>query len=73
MIDRFYSALYPTAPASLKKVAMFLSSGDTDMYVGAKFSYDGDFLGYLGLHGMGIFTNHDKNVMEKIRKMAESL
>lgn len=73
VIDRFYSALYPTAPKGLKKVAMFLSSGDPDMYVGAKFSYDGDFLGYLGLDGMGIFTNHDKNVMEKIRKMAKSL
>ena len=67
-IDRFYSALYPTAPKSLKKVAMFLSSGDPDMYEGAKFSYDGDFLGYLGLEGMGIFTNHDADVMEKIRK-----
>ena len=26
VIDRFYSALYPTAPTTLKKVAMFLSS-----------------------------------------------
>ena len=72
-IDRFYSALYPTAPKSLKKVAMFLSSGDADMYEGAKFSYDGDFLGYLGLEGMGIFTNHDRNVMEKIRQMTEAM
>lgn len=73
VIDRFYSALYPTAPATLKKVAMFLSSGDDNMYDGAKFSYDGDFLGYLCLEGMGIFTNHDNDVMEKIRKMASSL
>ena len=73
VIDRFYSALYPTAPATLKKVAMFLSSGDDNMYDGAKFSYDGDFLGYLGLEGMGIFTNHDNDVMEKIRKMASLL
>lgn len=73
VIDRFYSALYPTAPGSLKRVAMFLSSGDPDMYVGAQFSYEGDFLGYLGLEGMGVFTNHDKDVMENIRKMAESL
>ena len=72
-IDRFYSALYPTAPKSLKKVAMFLSSGDADMYEGAKFSYDGDFLGYLGLEGMGIFTNHDRNVMEKIRQMTKAM
>ena len=72
-IDRFYSALYPTAPASLRRVAMFLSSGDDNMYDGAKFSYDGDFLDYLGLEGMGIFTNHDRNVTEKIREMAASL
>ena len=72
-IDRFYSALYPTAPKSLKKVAMFLSSGDRGMYDGAKFSYDGDFLGYLGLKSEGIFTNHDSNVMEKIAVMAKKL
>ena len=35
VIDRFYSALYPTAPKSLKKTAMFLSSGDPEMYDGA--------------------------------------
>ena len=52
---------------------MFLSSGDDNMYDGAKFSYDGDFLGYLGLEGMGIFANHDRNVMSRIRKMALSL
>jgi multimeric flavodoxin WrbA len=73
VIDRFYSALYPTAPESLRKTAMFLSSGDSDMYDGAKFSYDGDFLGYLGLEGCGIFTNHDNDVFGKIRKMADSL
>lgn len=73
VIDRFYSALYPTAPAALKKIAMFLSSGDRNMYDGAKFSYDGDFLGYLGLKGCGIFTNHDNGVMDKIREMAYSL
>ena len=73
VIDRFYSALYPTAPKSLKKAAMFLSSGDPDMYDGAKFSYEGDFLGYLGLEGCGIFTNHDMDVMDRIRKMASSL
>ena len=73
VIDRFYSALYPTAPESLRKTAMFLSSGDPDMYDGAKFSYDGDFLGYLGLEGCGIFTNHDNDVFGKIRKMADSL
>ena len=33
------AAAYPNKPAKLKKVAMFLSSGDPDMYDGALFSY----------------------------------
>jgi len=73
VIDRFYALLYPKAPGRLKKVAMFLASGDPDMYDGAKFSYDGDFLGYLGLEDMGIFTNHDKGVMEKISEMVQRM
>jgi multimeric flavodoxin WrbA len=72
-IDRFYSALYPKAPECLKYVSMFLASGDKDQYDGARFSFDGDFLGYLGLEGMGIFTNHDENYLEKIREMAAGL
>ncbi|WP_192932873.1 hypothetical protein [Lachnobacterium bovis] len=39
------------------------------MYDGAKFSYDGDFLGYLGLEGMGIFTNHDKERDEQNKRL----
>lgn len=73
VIDRFYSALYPKAPESLQKVAMFLSSGDPDMYDGARFSYEGDFLGYLGLEDIGLITNHDPNHLEAVRKMAETL
>ena len=59
-VDRFYSA-------------MFLSSGDPDMYAGARFSYEGDFLGYLGLEDVGIVTNHDKDYLKTIRKMATAL
>lgn len=72
-IDRFYAALYPTAPARLKKAALFLSSGDPDMYEGARFSYEGDFLGYLGLEDMGVFTNHDPDCCTEILRMARSL
>lgn len=50
-----------------------MSPGDADMYDGAKFSYDGDFLGYLKLEGCGIFTNHDTNVIVKIQEIARSL
>lgn len=57
-LDRFYSAAYPQRPQMLKKVAMILSSGDADMYEGAMFSYEGDFLGYLGLEDMGVITAH---------------
>lgn len=32
VIDRFYSALYPVAPKSLTKIAMFLSSSDRNQY-----------------------------------------
>ena len=73
VIDRFYASLYPTAPERLKNVAMFLSSGDPEMYEGAQFSYDGDFLGYLHLEGCGIFTNHDPEVQQKLRALAEAL
>ncbi len=58
VLDRFYSAAYPRKPKNLKKVAMILSSGDADMYDGAMFSYQGDFLDYLGLENMGVFTAH---------------
>lgn len=73
VIDRFYASLYPKAPESLKKAAMFLASGDPDMYTGARFSFDGDFLGYLKLEDAGFITNHDENFMDAIRQMAETL
>ena len=75
-IDRFYSSLYPTAPVSLTKTAMFLSSGGPEMYEGAKFSFEGDFLSYPGLENMGMFTcagDVKESVLEEIRKMASSL
>ena len=58
VIDRFYSAAYPSKPPKLKKVAMILSSGDANMYDGALFSFKGDFLDYLGLEDMGVYTAH---------------
>lgn len=58
VIDRFYSVAYPVKPPNLKKVAMILSSGDANMYEGAMCSFKGDFLDYLGLENMGVFTAH---------------
>lgn len=37
---------------------MILSSSDPEMYDGALFSFKGDFLDYLGLKDMGVFTAH---------------
>ena len=78
VIDRFYSAAYPTKPPKLKKVAMILSSGDADMYNGALFSFKGDFLDYLGLENMGVFTAHGAQngsavKLEELREFGASL
>ena len=78
VIDRFYSAAYPTKPLHLKKVAMILSSGDADMYDGALFSFRGDFLDYLGMENMGVFTAHgaengSSEKLAELRAFGESL
>lgn len=55
---------------------MFLASGDKDQYTGARFSFDGDFLGYLGLEDKGFFTcagTMKEEVLEEIRAMAKGL
>ena len=49
------------------------ANGDNHMYDGAKFSYDGDFVGYLRLESMGIYTNYDSDVINRIKTMARSL
>lgn len=77
-IDRFYSAAYPVKPPQLKKVAMILSSGDANMYDGALFSFKGDFLDYLGLENMGVFTaygsqNQSPEKLEELRAFGGSL
>ena len=77
-LDRFYSAAYPSKPPRLKKVAMILSSGDANMYDGAMFSFQGDFLDYLGLENMGVYTAHgtengSKKKLEELRTFGESL
>ncbi len=55
-IDRFYAALNPQNKANLTRIAMILCSGDKDMYKGAAFSYEGDFLDYLKLEDKGVIT-----------------
>ncbi len=77
-IDRLYAAAYPKKPPHLKKVAMILSSGDADVYDGAVFSYQGDFLDFLGLEDMGVFTsygaqNGSAEKLEELRSFGASL
>lgn len=77
-LDRFYAAAYPNKPEHLKKAAMILSSGDNHMYDGAMFSYEGDFLDYLGLEDMGVFTaygeeNGSAEKLDELRKFGAGL
>lgn len=78
-IDRFYAtATQPDIPKHLKKVAMILSSGSPDMYTGALFSMEGDFMDYLQLENMGVFTAYGKQngspeKLEELRAFGRSL
>lgn len=77
-LDRFYSVAYPTKPPHLKKVAMILSSGDANMYDGALYSFQGDFLDFLGLENMGVFTaygeeNGSADKLEELKAFGASL
>ena len=56
-INRIYAI---DKPKNLKKAALFLSSGDDNVYGGAVYEYENSFLDYLGLENMGIFTAYDK-------------
>lgn len=57
VIDRFYACAYPAKPPKLNKAAIMLSSGDPNVYEGALYSFQNDFLGYLRLQNMGVFTS----------------
>ncbi len=52
---------------------MFLASGSSHQYEGAIFSYEGDFIDYLGLEGMGVYTSYDDNIDEKLKELGKSL
>lgn len=72
------SAAYPRKLRNLKKVAMILSSGDPAMYDGAMFSYKGDFVEYLDLEDMGVFTaygmeNGSASKLKELRDFGRNL
>lgn len=51
-IDRLYAAVSPKKPKRLKKVAMILSLGDSDIYRGALYFCRGNFLKFFVVMGM---------------------
>ena len=69
-INRIYAL---DKPKKLRKAALILSSGDSDVYDGALYEYQNSFLGYLELEDMGVFTAHgDENKSEaKLRQLYE--
>lgn len=78
VLDRFYAVAYLSKPSCLKKIAMILSSDDPNMYDGAMFSYQGDFLDYLGLEDMGVYTaygaeNASSGKLGELRALGMSL
>ncbi len=79
VIDRLYAVLLPKRPEKLAKAAMILSSGEPDMYDGVVFSYQGDFLDYLQMEGMGVFTVHGcesgvpEEKLDELRRFGASL
>lgn len=71
VIDRLYAVAYPVKPKFLSKAAIILSSNDPNMYSGALFSFNGDFIEYLNLENEGIYTYNEKNddLEEKIEML----
>lgn len=65
-------------PKNLKRAALFLSSGDRDVYDGAVYAYRNSFLGYLKLEDMGIYTafgeqNKSEELLNRLNAFGWSL
>lgn len=65
-IDRFYAIGTPEGLPKLKKIAMLLASGDDNIYDGALYSLQGDFVEFLKLENMGVFTEFGEKEKDKI-------
>ncbi|KIR03630.1 NADH-dependent butanol dehydrogenase A [Lachnospiraceae bacterium TWA4] len=68
VIDRFYATGMKALLPKLKQVAMFLASGDEDIYDGALYSLKGDFEDFLGLENIGVFTVHGEEEVSEEKK-----
>ena len=65
-------------PKNLRRAALFLSSGDQDVYDGAIYAYRNSFLGYLKLEDMGIYTafgdqNKSEEFLSKLNALGQNL
>lgn len=74
-IDRIYA---PGYPRRLRKAALLLSSGSTDVYGGALYTYQHSFLEWLHLEDMGVFVaagdeNKSPELLERLRAAGEAL
>lgn len=71
VIDRFYAIAFPKMPENLKKIALILSSGAPNVYGGATYIYEEEFLQDLRMEGMGVYTacKADVNTSEKLNEL----
>lgn len=75
VLNRIYAL---DKPRHLKRAALFLSSGDRDVYDGAIYAYRNSFLGYLKLENMGIYTafgdqNKSEQLLSRLNAFGRSL
>lgn len=75
VLNRIYAL---DKPRHLKRAALFLSSGDRDVYDGAIYAYRNSFLGYLELENMGIYTafgdqNKSEELLNRLNAFGRSL
>lgn len=75
VLNRIYAL---DKPKNLKRAALFLSSGDRDVYDGAIYAYRNSFLGYLKLENMGIYTafgdqNKSEELLNRLNAFGRSL
>ncbi len=70
-IDRLYACAYPAKPPMLEKMALIMSSMSPNVFDGAIYVYKKNFVEYLGLQDMGIFTipGEHAGTMEALPKL----
>lgn len=77
-VDRLYACAYPEIPEKMKKAAMILCSESDNVYEGAIYEYEQNFINFSGLEDMGVFTSHGgengrPEKLEELRMFGASL